>query len=321
MQSSLTDGSYALQTSLNRTFFGKSPTTELSLLPSAQSGPLDLLNIMFDLNGDLFTLSVDGSPSYTATSYPSGFIMDASGTLRSEHISKRRVITESDLRQSDASFGSSLVPIFVGQHTMQFYVMDSTPGTIFKDEHLGYQIAQKSGGSAYIKKISSNGKLVEAISQVRFNPESVSQSPAVSATLSVDTLSAADLGDVTAPLVTIPVLTSVILRLTNIVTNGWLLSDVGKTVIFNYGSIYVASVTSSTTATGLIVSKPLASTSMLPGFWSIFDFRAFNSYALTVDQSLTVNAAVGGLVSCTLSTGPFALSYARKFYLIRTLER
>jgi hypothetical protein len=312
MHSSLTDGSYALQSNLNRVFFGKSPSTELSLIPSAQSSPVDLLNLMFDSNGDLYTLNVDASPVYTATAYPTGFVKDATGTLRSAHISKRRVTTESDLQQSDASFGSALVPIFVGQSTMQFYVMDSASDTIFKDQHLGYQVSQKSGGSAYIKKISPNGKLIEAIIQVKFNPESVSQSPAILSTLSVDTLSVSDLGDVTAPLVTLPGLTSVTLRLTNIVAGGWLLSDVGKSVIFNYGSIYIASVTSSTTATGLIISKPLASTSALPGFWSMFDFRASNNYALTLDQTLTVSVAAGGLASCTLSSGLFAFNYARK---------
>ena len=303
---------YVLRTNLNRFFYGRYPALELMEVKNLQLGSTQFSNVLVSNAGELLGLGLDSISDYSISSqlYPTGFLLDNSGRIGTP-IKRKRFAFSSDLVTDDESFGSDLVPVFLGAQEMGFLVSSTAGGVIFESRHRGYVVGHIDGGSALITDVSSDGKFVKAILQEPFIPEASSKSPAILGSLAVSS-SSSIIGDTINANVNAQPFASANLVLTGISGQGWLQSDVGKTIKFNGGSIYITTITNSLNALGSVIVNPTSVSTAATGAWSIYDFRGRTNFVQSVDQTLTVSAVSSSLATATLSAGNFVFQAFRR---------
>jgi hypothetical protein len=313
IRSSVASESYGLLTNFNRVFFGKVSSASLIPIRSFSAASTQLVDLLVDDSGTLDVLTVEAAVTYPANAalYPIGFLKTSQGDLRTiddSFLKKIPIPTRSLIPTADESFDVNLVPIFIGNTTVQFYAHTDTQSGTFLKRHEGYQIRTLKGGSAIITGVSDNGRLTNCSVISPFLAETETDSSALLLSL---TLPSTTLGDMTAPTITeTPPLTVITLTLSGSATGGWQASDVGKTVVANQASIVITSITSVTSASGKVIRPPLAVGNLAPGSWYMYDFRAYIEYATTPTQGVTVGSTSGNLATVTLAN-PGIMSFTK----------
>lgn len=270
---------YIMRTNLNRIFYGSILSANILEIRSIGSHQEEHMVISADNTGSFWTFSVPSN--YTGYITSSGSIRTA--LTESPLIIRRRIPIKFEKANLDESAGLTLIPIWNGPNSLQFYVNGS--GSISKDLS-GYKINHENGGEFAISHISSDGKMLYGNLKSPLIPESEAQSPATFGLLSV--LGITTRRDAIQQNYPSQPLNYVNLVVSNILSNGWIFSDVGKTIVFNMGSILITSITNNTYARGIVISPPKDTADAISGSWKIYDFRSFYEYPIDPTQSLTI---------------------------------
>lgn len=284
---------YIMRTNLNRIFYGNILSVNVLEIRSISSHQEEHMVISADNTGSFWTFSIPSN--YTGFISSSGSIRSAS--TDSPLIVRRRIPIKFEKENLDESSGLTLIPIWNGLNSLQFYVNGS--GTILKDLS-GYKINHENGGEFSISHTSLDGKFLYGTLISPLIPESESQSPSISGTLSVVGITNhRDVVDQVSPSQS---LNYAVLIVSNISSNGWMMSDVGKTVVFHLGSILISSIINNTHASGIIASFPDDTTDAATGTWEIYDFRSFFEYPIEPTQSLNIISNSTGIYGYPLSS-------------------
>jgi hypothetical protein len=235
--------------------------------------------ISADNTGAFWTFSIPGNYSGFVSS--SGSILLASSEF--PFMVKRRIPMQFEIDNVDEFSGLTLIPIWNSEQSLQFYVNGTN--SITKDLS-GYKIKHDNGGEFSISHLSEDGKILYGTIKSPMVPESSAKSPATSGSLSVSGI--INQRDVVQQDYPSQPLNEVVLIVSSIASYGWLLSDIGKTVVFHSGSILIAEITNSTHARGILIFPPEDSTDAASGMWSIYDFRSYYEFPSDPSQSLNI---------------------------------
>jgi len=266
---------YIMRTNLNRIFHGRINSVNILEIKSISSHQDESMVISADNTGAFWSFSIPSN--FSGLVSPSGSVLSASSAL--PLMVKRRIPLQFEKDNSDESSGLTLVPVWNGD-SLQFYVNGSN--SITKDLS-GFKIQQDTGGEFSISHASVDGKILYGTIKSPMIPESSAKSPAAHGTLTVSGIT--NQRDVVREYPHQP-LNYVDLIVSQISSNGWLLSDVGKTVVFHSGSILITSFINSTHVRGLVIFPPEKETDAATGAWAIYDFRSF--YQFPSDFNLTM---------------------------------
>eukprot|EP01135_Chromosphaera_perkinsii_P009742 Nk52_evm7s1869 gene=Nk52_evmTU7s1869 len=100
------------------------------------------------------------------------------------------------------------------------------------------------------------------------------------------------------------------LTLTNPGDEGWLYSDVGKSVLLNNGTFFITELVGKLQVKANVVQRMAYAGSAAPDKWYMYDFRLWDELAQVNVQTLTIGAAVAGESTVTLSAGSFQFTAA-----------
>ncbi|KAJ3139409.1 Golgi transport complex subunit 1 [Physocladia obscura] len=314
--------SFALLTNFNNIYYGRAGINQIILARTFNPSAANLIEIMLDEMGDLFALNLTGLSSGTysslSSSYPMGFLKTISGNTRiagsnSPYLSRVSIPLDSIVYANDSSFAAALVPVFIGAYRVQFYAVSFGSRSTFLQSHIGLIITQISGeGKALINSVSSGGLVADCTIVKSLVGDTNAHTPAVAGSLTIPSIT---VGDVTDPLVSDLTLTST--SLLTISGASWMMSDVGKTVVANFGSFLITSIASSTVASVTVYRQPLSVGLVASGSWFIYDFRAYIEYTQTYSQSITIGAVISGMQTVTLEPGVLTFSSSfRNMFLV-----
>ncbi|KAJ1556185.1 hypothetical protein HK405_005502, partial [Cladochytrium tenue] len=298
-------------------YIGKATSRVLIPSPSVKRGArYKLADLGFDSVGLPILLEYDYTSTYPAeaTNYPRGLLASPDGTIRDSSNSFVKIFSTPDAglaRVADFSFPASLAYVPVGMTAVQLYAFAPDGSTqTFKSAHVGMVIKPALGGEIVLSAISSSGQVAEGNARTSPVPVPVSSSPSLSFDLTVT--GATTLADISSYAISEPVTTTVTLSLSSQAvpapTGGWLQSDVGESVLANFGVYLITAVSSATSASALLVRAPLSLDVSAAGTWQLYDLRAFSEYAQTPDQSLSVGSASAGVATVTISAGLLTFS-------------
>ena len=267
------------RTNFNRIFYGSTLSTNTIEIRSISSHQAEHIAISTDNTGSFWSFSIP--LTYAGFVESSGSILMPSKGL--PFILKRKIAIEFEKANLDESSGLTLIPMWTGENTMQFYVNGSN--LVTKDLS-GYKIIHENGGEFSISHVSQDGKVLYGNIKSLLVPETDTASPATSGNLTI--LGVANKRDMIEKGLPTQPTNYVELIVSNFTENGWLLSDIGKTVIFHLGSILITKITNYTHATGMVVLPPISTADAPVGTWSLYDFRSFSEHPTTFRQNLTV---------------------------------
>ncbi|KAJ3336492.1 hypothetical protein HDU93_002694 [Gonapodya sp. JEL0774] len=344
LDSTPSNGAYALRTNYQRIYYGKTGSDDLVLASSLLLDPLvgSFHNALyFDEVGDASVIKVPHVTDVTRytnpTLYPLGFLKDSTGTLDENlGITRLSLPITSVVDVADSSFRGVLVPIPLGASRwwMWIYDVDSlgpANGVYWRTWHILKRIVQTQdpeteSGECVIDELNSELTVASCLATVNFDHVSSDMSKAVADGLQVSGLNATYWNSAVPPKLqdwnpivrTGLVLTLVPTTGSNSVTGTWLLSDIGRTIVINGGAIVVTSVVSATSARGLTVWPPTYGTdntgsiTVMSGLWQMYDFRNWIDETQTLAQTVTVQAvgtgSAPGLASCQISAGIMKMS-------------
>jgi hypothetical protein len=220
-------------------------------------------------------------------------------------IRRFKIPLKSSVLMADSSFGSHLSPIFGTARNIKFW--SAQTNNTFMTNHVSMQLTLDTGKAHLVEP----GRLSSLKYSQTFSEETMNASLTImdpSFVLDIQKMVSMD---------NIP-LNSVNLALSN---GTWSFSDIGKTVLFNYGSILITEIQSSTVAIGQVIYTPVSSGIAAPREWKMYDFRGFINYATYTDQSLSISST-NGLFTVNLSAGKFKFDQygklAQNIYLLVT---
>jgi hypothetical protein len=277
--SGIFNDAYIMRTNMNRIFHGRINSANILEIRSITSHEDEHMVISADNTGAFWTFSIPGNYSGFVSS--SGSILLASSEF--PFMVKRRIPMQFEIDNVDEFSGLTLIPIWNSEQSLQFYVNGTN--SITKDLS-GYKIKHDNGGEFSISHLSEDGKILYGTIKSPMVPESSAKSPATSGSLSVSGI--INQRDVVQQDYPSQPLNEVVLIVSSIASYGWLLSDIGKTVVFHSGSILIAEITNSTHARGILIFPPEDSTDAASGMWSIYDFRSYYEFPSDPSQSLNI---------------------------------
>ncbi|KAJ3235481.1 hypothetical protein HDU81_000424 [Chytriomyces hyalinus] len=314
LDSSVGDETIALVTNLKNFYYARAGTKTISKISSVKPPSLSFADVMVDQLGNVFATWIATPASYpdTASLYPLGFLNSPSGDVRNwldPYLKRVSVAKESAARVLDVSFAASIVPVFIGPWRVQFYASGAVNGAVFQDSHVGMRILlAATGGSAVIKSVSSQGYIADCVITQSFVGDSTTRTPALDRSLVI----AGNTGAVTSPTISDSTSYSTsTLTLSGSGSGVWYTSDVGKTVVANFGSFLITAYSSTTAVTVSVIRAPLTVGTVLTGSWSVYDFRSYIEYN-TNSQSITIGSVSSGLATVTLAAGTMTFSSALK---------
>ncbi|KAJ3222718.1 hypothetical protein HK099_001984 [Clydaea vesicula] len=199
----------------------------------------------------------------------------------------------------DNSFGSTLIPTIISETQMYFDVFNSSKIT-FKSSDYNWAIGQNfiGGGSAVVKKIFDSGVKLKSVVEESLVPETTKKSPCLNYNL--DLVDLKKIGELSWNMVGL-------LLSKSPTSEGFLLSDVGKTVTVNGGSILIKSLMNNSYANGYIYAYPVSDIQASSGEWFMYDFRDYTEFGESFSQSLIIEESSGNaykfLFSVTIETG------------------
>jgi hypothetical protein len=171
--------------------------------------------------------------------------------------------------------------------------------------------ADKKPGSAVITHISDDGIMAEGVVIDEFARDSLTHSPQLQHNLRVIPSNASLLSvsnaDSWNPEDFIVNFIPVTLVLEGSVTpyNGWRRNDVGKTVMFEYGSILLSNLINRTHIQAHVVKLPsYGVTFAASGSWELYNVQGVYEFAESYNQTLTISSPdSNNIVTATLSSG------------------
>jgi len=299
---------YALQSTSNQIFIGRIQSTQVVMLEH-KLPPLSSLT--YDQLGNLIMLRVDGSTPTSSSQYPVGIFQDSVGTPRTDIIKVTRLPIFAYLKAFDASFETPLVPIFISSTEVYFFAYSTTK--MFSMEMIESQVAHNNGGSAHIRSVSTQLTTSVVLVQSPFQYENALTSPSIAYPLTILLSMTPALQLITLEFT--PSLVPATLTLTlPALANGWLLSDINKTIVFNLGSIILTTYVSNTVILGLLVKPPNFYQNTYIN-WKLYDFRGYEEFAATNSQSISLAPSTSGTSLVTLSAGIMTFSTKRNINL------
>ncbi|KAJ3220294.1 GTPase-activating protein S23 [Dinochytrium kinnereticum] len=200
------------------------------------------------------------------------------------YLRTRPIPLKSLLESIEESMEANLLYIPTGRRTFQL-LLCTEGNQVLSERFIGYTIRHKQGGEGVVTSVSTDGLLLDVFTLSPFQPEPISFSPAIALDLNVEPLSPdrTFLRDGLFPNL-YPVLLTV---RGNDLYDGWLFSDVGKSLVAKYTEVMLYRIISPSLAWGLS-KRPMQTSRFDSGTWALFDFSAIEDLAFNSNQTLSV---------------------------------